>query len=94
MKKQKQTTVKPTQFSDLVGNNKVREISPPEDAKRNEEGKFTISKAEAVQKWFKASKEEEPSAGFLGVPSETIDTKEACDNEMLYKGKDKKEDKE
>lgn len=88
MKKQEQNTIKPSEMSEMVQKPKMKEVSPPQEALRNAEGKFSINKAVAAQKWFKAAKGDDPSAGFLGVPSEKLS--EAVDREMLYKGKKKK----
>ena len=89
MKKQKDTTIKPSDFTEMVRQHKVKEIAPPSEASRGPDGKYSIDRAKAAQAWFKAAKEQDPSKGFLGVAQETIETKTANDNEMLYKGKKK-----
>lgn len=89
MKKQKQTTIKPSEMTQMVNEHKVRQVSPPQEASRGENGLYSISKAEAARHWFKAAKGPDPSKGFLGVESHKVDEKSATDKEMLYKGKKK-----
>lgn len=91
MKKQKQKEIKPSEFTDMVRQHKMKEVAPPSEANRNMEGKYSIDRAKAAQAWFKAAKEQEPSKGFLGVPQSEIDPKTAQNSEMLYKGKKNKE---
>lgn len=86
-KKQAQSTIHPKEMIDMVQNHKMKEVAPPQDALRNAEGKYSIDKAVAAQKWFKAAKGDDPSAGFLGVASASLDAKEATDREMLVKKK-------
>jgi hypothetical protein len=86
-KKQVQSTINPQQMPDMVQTHKMKEVAPPQDALRGADGKYSIDKAVAAQKWFKAAKGDDPSAGFLGVPAQSLDPKEATDREMLVKKK-------
>lgn len=86
-KKQEQGTINPKDMVNMVQNHKMKEVAPPQDALRGADGRYSIDKAVAAQKWFKAAKGDDPSAGFLGVPSQTVDPKEATDREMLVKKK-------
>jgi hypothetical protein len=87
MKKQKQKEIKTSQLKDLVVNHKLYEVSPPQEANKGLDGKYGIDKAKAAQFWFKAAKGEDPSKGFLDVPSETLDPKESQKRDMLHKKK-------
>ena len=89
MKKQEQKTISPEQMPEMVHNHKMKSVSPPEQAKKGEDGKYAINRAEAAQFWFKAAKEQHPDKGFLGVKPEELDPEKATDREFLYKGKKK-----
>lgn len=85
MKKQKQKEIKTSQLKDLVVNYKLYEVSPPEIANKGMDGKYSINRAKAVQHWFKNAKGEDPSKGFLNVPSETLDPKQTQNRDLLHK---------
>jgi hypothetical protein len=87
MKKQKQKEIKTTQLKDLVVNHKLYEVGPPPEANKGMDGKYGIDKAKAAQFWFKAAKGDDMSKGFLDVPSETLDPKQAQNRDLLYKKK-------
>jgi len=98
MKKQKQETIEPKAMTDMVDNHRMKQVSPPQQANRGLDGRYSVNRAEAAQYWFKAAKEQHPDGGFLGVPLREVDTKEAtgkfennrpAEAEMLYKGKKK-----
>ena len=86
-KRQEQKTIKPQEFDGMVQSHKMKEVAPPQEAMRGGDGKYSIDKARAAQAWFKAAKGDDPSAGFLGVSSQSLDAKEATDREMLVKKK-------
>ena len=93
MQKGKNKTLKIQEFDDLVQQHKLKEVAPPEDARRDiiQGGKSAMTVQEATAKWFKTAKTQNPSSGFL-APSETIDAAEQNNPEhrqMLYKGKKK-----
>lgn len=93
MKRQKQKEIKTNQMTDIVSNHKMKEVSPPEGARRDAmstSGKAPMNIKQATATWFKAAKEQNPSSGFLDVPSEDLKPLAAHDREMLYKGKNKK----
>lgn len=91
MKKQKSKEIKASQMTDIVVNHKMKEVSPPEGARKDMlAGKSAMSVKEATATWFKAAKQQNPSSGFLDVPSEGLKPTAAHDREMLYKGKKKK----
>lgn len=91
MKKQKQKNIAIKEFDDIVNNHKMKEVSPPEGAKKDLlSGKTEMTVKEATNNWFKAAKEQNPSSGFLDVPSEGLKPNAAFDRQMLYKGKKKK----
>jgi hypothetical protein len=90
MKKQKQKNIGTEMFGDMVQNHKMKEVSPPEGANRNMlDGKQSMTVKDAAATWFKAAKQQNPSSGFLEVPSEGLKPNAAFDREMLYKGKKK-----
>lgn len=92
MKKQKQTTIQPSAFSEMTNTHKMKEVSPPEQAKKNSlTGGYDINKAKAAQVWFQTAKSAEGTDQFLGVPKQTIDPSLGTDREKLYKGKKKSE---
>lgn len=92
MKKQKQKELGVKEIVDLVGNHKMKEVAPPEGAKKSNllEGKTVMTAKEAAAGWFKSAKSQNPSSQFLEVPSEGLKPTAALDREMLYKGKNKK----
>lgn len=91
MKKQNQKNIKIKEFDDMVQSHKVKEVSPPEGASRSLlDGKQPMTIKDATANWFKAAKQQNPSSGFLDVPSEGLKPSAAFDREMLYKGKKKK----
>lgn len=91
MKKQNQKEIKVSQMTEIVTNHKMKEVSPPEGARKDLlTGKTTMSIKQAAGTWFKAAKEQNPSSSFLEVPSEGLKPIAANDREMLYKGKKKK----
>lgn len=90
MKKQKQKTLAPHQMETLVQGHQMKEVAPPDEAKRDMlTGKYQTTPAEAAKNWFKAAKTQNPSSGFLEVPSEGLKPSVGFDREMLYKGKKK-----
>jgi len=90
MKKQNQKTLAPHQMETLVQGHKMKEVAPPDAAKKDMlTGKYSTTPAEAAKNWFKAAKSQNPSAGFLDVPSEGLKPLAGSDREMLYKGKKK-----
>ncbi len=90
MKKQNQKNIGTSMFGDMVQNHKMKEVGPPEGANRNLlDGKKPMNIKEATVNWFKAAKEQNPSSGFLEVPSEGLKPTAAFDREMLHKGKKK-----
>lgn len=87
--KKNQKTLKIKEFDDLVQSHKLKEVSPPDSARRDaitNGGKTAMTVKEATSTWFKAAKEQKPSAGFL-LDSEVLDPAKAIGREMLYKGK-------
>lgn len=95
MKKQKQKNIETGMFQDIVQNHKMKEVSPPEGASKTSllDGKKSMTIKEATASWFKAAKQQNPSSGFLDVPSEGLKPTAAFDREMLYKGKNKNKGK-
>jgi hypothetical protein len=90
MKKQKSKQIGIKEFDDLVSNHKMKEVGPPEGARKDLlEGKTAMTAKEATANWFKAAKEQNPSSKFLDVPSEGLKPLASLDREMLYKGKKK-----
>jgi len=93
MKKQKQKTIQPQAMTDIVQSHKMREVAPPESARRDpmlaKQAKGETL-AKAAQEWMRTAKTQNPSAGFLEVPSENLKPTQGQDREMLYKGKNKK----
>lgn len=92
MERPKGKTLKIQEFDDLVQGHKMKEVAPPDEAKRDPMiagGKNTMTIQEATAKWFKAAKEQKPSSGFLAGP-ETLEVSEYTGREMLYKGAGKK----
>jgi len=87
MKKQDQKQIKPGQMVDMVNTHKMKEVAPPAEANRGMDGKYGIDKVKAAQLWVKQAKGSDPSGGFNGVPSETLEVKETQDRQMLYKCK-------
>lgn len=91
MKKQNQKSIGIKEFDDMVQNHKVKEVSPPEGASKSLlDGQTPMTIKDATANWFKAAKQQNPSSGFLDVPSEGLKPNAAFDREMLYKGKKKK----
>jgi len=92
MKKQEQKTIKPGSFEEIVQSHKMKEVAPPESARKDG---MIMNKAKgptlaaAAQEWMKTAKTQSPSAGFLEVPSENLKPQAGQDREMLYKGKKK-----
>jgi hypothetical protein len=89
MKKQKQKNIAVSQFVDIVTNHKMKEVSPPDTKGDLLTGKTAMTAKEATASWFKTAKQQNPSSGFLEVPSEGLKPQAAFDREMLYKGKKK-----
>jgi hypothetical protein len=89
MERPKGKTLKIKEFDDLVQGHKMKEVSPPDEAKRDPMiagGKNSMTIKEATAKWFKAAKEQKPSDGFL-AKTDTLNPSDATDRGMLYKGK-------
>ena len=91
MKKQKQVTIKPSLFGEITNQHKLKQISPPDQAKKGLNGGYDIDKAKAAQIWFQTAKEAEGTDKFLGVTKETIDTASTLDKDYLLKTKKKSE---
>ena len=92
MKKQKQKNIGIKEFDDLISNHKMKEVAPPEGARKDLlSGKPAMNIKEATASWFKTAKQQNPSSGFLDVPSEGLKPLASQDRELLYKGKKKKE---
>jgi hypothetical protein len=92
MEKPKSKTLKIKEFDDLVSGHTLKEVSPPDEAKKDlitAGGKSAMTIQQATAKWFKAAKEQNPSKGFL-LDAEKLDPAQATGREMLYKGKGKK----
>lgn len=90
MKKQNQKNIATNMFGEMVQNHKMKEVSPPEGASRSMlDNKPSMTIKDATANWFKTAKQQNPSAGFLDVPSEGLKPNAAFDREMLYKGKKK-----
>ena len=92
MKKQKQVELKPAAFSEMVQQHKMKEVSPPDSARRdpmimNKAKGETIAKA--AKEWMRTAKSQNPSAGFLDVASENLKPTLGQNSEMLYKGQKK-----
>ena len=90
MKKQNQKEIKPGLFSDMVSEHKMKEVAPPEGARRDAllNGKSAMTVKEATSTWFKTAKQQNQKE-FLDVPSVDLKPTAAFDREMLYKGKKK-----
>jgi hypothetical protein len=92
MKKQDSKTVATGSFSEIVQSHKMKEVAPPESARKDG---MIMNKAKgptlaaAAMEWMKTAKSQNPSAGFLEVPSEGLKPSAGMDREMLYKGKKK-----
>lgn len=90
MKKQEQKTVGKSEMEELIKGHKLKEVAPPQEANKDMlTGKYNTTAAEAAKNWFKAAKSQNPSSGFLEVPSEGLKPLAGSDREMLYKGKKK-----
>lgn len=90
MERPKGKTLKIKEFDDLVQNHKMKEVAPPESARKdpmviNKAKGETIAKA--AKEWMKAAKSQNPSAGFMEVGADRLDPVKSTDREMLYKGK-------
>lgn len=88
MKKPEQKTIKPSLFGDIVQNHKMKEVAPPESARRdpmimNKAKGETLAKA--AKEWMSSAKSQNPSAGFLDVASENLKPTLGMDREMLHK---------
>ncbi len=84
MKKQKQVTIKPSLFGDTAKQHVMKQISPPDQAKKNGlTGGYDIDKAKAAQIWFQTAKSAEGTDQFLGVSKETLDPVATLDREKL-----------
>lgn len=92
--KQKNKTIKPSEFDDMVNSHKNREINPPATHHRDEktgEVVRTTDKVEALQTWFKTAKDPAQSgqSAFLGVDTQDVKLDHGTDRQQLYKGKKK-----
>lgn len=87
MKKQKNVTIK--ELGALAHSAKMPEIAPPDEAKRDgNTGKYTMTFKDALQTWFKTSKQVSTTEGFLGVKDDLIDPKSTQKNKnvLIKKG--------
>ena len=92
MKKQNQKTVATNSMTEIVNSHKMKEVAPPESARKDGMIKNKAkgpTLAAAAMEWMKTAKSQNPSAGFLEVPSENLKPSAGQDREMLYKGKKK-----
>lgn len=90
MKKQQQKTLKIGEFDKIVQSSKMTEVAPPQSASKDMlTGKYAMTAKEATSTWFKSAKTQNPSSGFLEVPSEQLKPQAAFEREMMYKGKKK-----
>jgi hypothetical protein len=88
----KSKILKIKEFNDIASSHMLREVSPPDEAKKDPMiagGKSTMTIQQATAKWFKTAKEQMPSKGFLEEPDQ-LDPVSSTGREMLYKGKNKK----
>jgi len=92
MKKQKQGTISPSEFDEMVNQHKMKEVSPPQEANKSlESGSYPVNKAKAIQTWFRTAKLSSGHVeGFLGVPQSSIDKDHGIGREMLHKANKKK----
>lgn len=93
--KQKNKTIKPSEFDEMVNSHKNREINPPETSHKDEKtGEIvrTTDKVEALQTWFKVAKDPKQSgeSAFLGVDTKDLSLDHGIGKDMLYRGKKKK----
>lgn len=76
MKKQAQKSVSIKELANLAKDAKIPEIAPPAEANRDMmTGKYTMSFKDALQKWFRTSKQVSTSEGHLGVKDQSLDAK-------------------
>lgn len=91
MKKQAQKNVSLKELSSLAKAAKVPEIAPPTEANRDmSTGKYTMSFKDALQKWFRTTKQVSTSDGHLGVKDELLDAKATAANKPLLHKKGSK----
>ena len=88
MKKQDQKTIKPSLFGEIVQSHKMKEVAPPDSARRdpmvmNKAKGETLAKA--AKEWMRTAKSQNPSAGFMDVQSENLKPTLGTDREMLHK---------
>lgn len=80
-----------TELGQLAKAAKVPEVAPPDEAKRDVmTGKYTMQFKDALQKWFKTSKQVSTSQGHLGVPDQSIDAKATQANKAVLHKKGSK----
>lgn len=79
MKKQAQKNVSVSELGKLAKAAKIPEVAPPAEAQRDMmTGKYSMSFKDALQKWFRTSKEVSTSEGHLGVKDQSLDAKAAA----------------
>lgn len=82
----KQVSVK--ELISIAQSTTVKEVSAPEAARRDAlTGKTVMDRREATQAWFHTAKAAGNTEGFLSVPKQDIDPKEAACGKMLHKKK-------
>lgn len=79
--KQKQKNVTIAQLGELAKAARIPEVAPPTEAQRDMmTGKYSMSFKDALQKWFRTSKQVSTSEGHLGVKDQSLDAKAASTN--------------
>lgn len=74
--KQKSKSVSLKQLGDLAKAAKIPDVAPPDEAKRDMmTGKYTMSFKDALQKWFRTTKQVSTAEGHLGVKDQSLDVK-------------------
>lgn len=91
MKKQAQKNVSVSELGKLAKAAKIPEVAPPAEAQRDMmTGKYQMSFKDALQKWFRTSKQVSTSEGHLGVKDQSLDAKATAANKPLLHKKGSK----
>ena len=87
MKKQAQKNVSIGELGKLAKAAKIPEVAPPAEAQRDMmTGKYSMNFKDALQKWFRTSKQVSTTDGHLGVKDQSLDAKATAANKpMLHK---------
>lgn len=89
--KQKSKSVTVKQLGELAQAAKIPEVAPPQEAQRDmTTGKYTMQFKDALQKWFRTSKQVSTSEGHLGVKDQVLDAKATSANKPLLHKKGSK----